>query len=230
MNKKLIISFIAVGLLLTACGNSKSTTVKIKTTPTPAAGVIITDSSTSSDILGTLPAHSVISYFTGLDKTTNNALVAEFTSSNCIETGVQFKNYPTYSMVPLGIDTKAFDFLSKYKYVNYQSTASDFWVKDGMSTTAKFVKDDSYKGKMLPVFADLESLYGSSAPTVCNIFAGLKAKLEPTIVPFDDTYNFEDKANAQKQIADPKNKDKIKVYVASFDSLKNYYEKHLNFY
>ena len=220
MNKKIITVLLGAGLLLTACGNEKVPVVEKKPVAAdPSLIVTINEDSTPAEALATIGKEVTVTYFSGFGKKTNYATLANFNSVSCDETGVQFKNYPAYEMAPLGIDTKAYEFLAKYVSLNYQKSGTDYYVRDTMSKGAEFVKNNTFTGKMLPYFSDLESIYGVRAPSLCNILNGLPSKLENKMTPFDDTVNFEDKATISKLLSDPKSL--AKGYVVSFDKLKN---------
>ena len=220
MNKKIIVVLLGSGLLLTACGNEK--TVRDADKPKPDAAnliVTITEASTPAQVLATLDKEVVLTFFSGIDKKSNNATVASFNLETCNETGVQFKDYPSLSIAPLGIDAKAFKVLSDYTYVNYQSSGTDFYIKDSKVKGSKFVKNNALSGSTLPNFEGLESIYGKKAPTECNIITSLASKLESKISKYDDTVNFEDKATISKNVVEAK--DIVKGFVANFDKAKN---------
>lgn len=220
MNKKLIVLLIGSGMLLTACGNEKTTRVADKPKEDAANLIVtITEASTPADLIATLDKEATLTYFSGIDKKSNNATVASFNTETCDEIGVQFKDYPSLSIAPLGIDAKAFKSLSAYTSVNYQSSGSDFYVKNSKIKGSKFTKDNALSGGILPNFEGLESIYGKKAPTECNIVTSLASKLESKISKFDDTLNFEDKVNISKNLVEAK--DIVKGYVANFDGSKN---------
>ena len=220
MNKKIITVLLGAGLLLTACGNEKVPVVEKKPVAAdPSLIVTINEDSTPAQALATIGKEVTVTYFSGFDKKTNYATLANFNSVTCDETGVQFKDYPSYSIAPLGIEAKAYAFLAKYISLNYQKSGTDYYVRDTMSKGAEFVKNNTFTGKMLPYFPDLESIYGVKAPGLCNIVNGLSSKLESNMANFDKTVNFEDKDTIQKNLADPKG---LSVgYVINFDKLKN---------